>query len=256
MRLYLLAAIAAGLLQAQDAQELVRNYGEYSFDDMTHYSYQVRVQQLSYDKSGKLKGTEVKVLDIGRDREKRTVRILDASGHARSDREALTQASNLDWDFGNTHCPAGNEAADKYDFHLDGTQQLNGRPAWVVSGRMRIVPGVYEVTNEIKIWIDQADNACAKVEGHGSMTRKGPLVGMQSQSTFTLELVRMPDGTWLPEHSASHSSGRASPFHSSHHDWDVLYTNYRKVQDTLEEPRFSRALPAPDVNPGFLRASR
>jgi hypothetical protein len=83
------------------------------------------------------------------------------------------------------------------------------------------------------IWVDEHDQAIARLEGHFVNNFKvggGLLVNIQKGLTFSMEQTRINDEVWLPAHIEGHGSGRALLFFHFNGEMVVENSDYRKFK--------------------------
>jgi hypothetical protein len=83
------------------------------------------------------------------------------------------------------------------------------------------------------IWIDEQDQAIARIEGHFVDNFKvggGLLVNIQKGLTFSLEQTRVNDEVWLPARVEGHGSARALLFFRFNGAMTVMNSGYHKFK--------------------------
>src|ERR1700685_1154770 len=123
------------------------------------------------------------------------------------------------------------EVADAYNFTLVGTEVLGGREAWVIDGEPR--PGYEPHMKEAKflpkfhgrVWIDKDDVQMAKIEVEAIDTVAiGLLLARVHKGTrFVLELTRVNEEVWLPQHVAFKLDARVALFKGYNQDTETTF---------------------------------
>jgi hypothetical protein len=130
------------------------------------------------------------------------------------------------------------EVADAYNFTLVGTEQLDGRDAWVINAEPR--PGFEPHMREAKflpkfhgrVWIDKSDLQLAKldVEAIDTVSVGWVLARIHKGTRVTLEQIRVNDEVWLPEHVTFKVDARVALFKGFLMDGDQTYSDYKKFR--------------------------
>jgi hypothetical protein len=130
------------------------------------------------------------------------------------------------------------EVADAYDFKLVGTEQVGGRPAWVIDGEPR--PGFEPHMKESKflskfhgrVWIDQGDLQLAKmdIEAIDTVSVGWVLARIHKGTRVVLEQTRVNDEVWLPRHLAFKLDARVALFKGFNLDGEQEYRDYKKFR--------------------------
>ena len=130
------------------------------------------------------------------------------------------------------------EVADAYDFKLVGTEEVNGREAWVIDGEPR--PGFQPHMKESKflpkfhgrVWIDQGDLQLAKmnVECLDTISWGVFLARFHKGSRFTLEQTRVNDEVWLPRQLAVKVDVRLALLKNFNVDIEQSFRDYKKFR--------------------------
>lgn len=130
------------------------------------------------------------------------------------------------------------EVADAYNFTLVGTEQINGREAWVINAEPR--PGFEPRMKEAKflpkfhgrVWIDKDDLQMAKldVEAIDTVSLGWVLARIHKGTRVMVEQTRVNDEVWLPEHVAFKVDARIALFKGFLVDGDQTYSDYKKFR--------------------------
>jgi hypothetical protein len=109
------------------------------------------------------------------------------------------------------------ELVAKYNFTLLGEEDVNGRPAFLLTFRPKTPsPAIKHVTDRLlnqlsgKVWIDESEFQIAKAEVHlqTQVNLCYGLLGSLSKLSFTLERARVADGVWYNKSSLGDFEGR------------------------------------------------
>lgn len=123
-----------------------------------------------------------------------------------------------------------------YDFKLLGEENVEGRPAWVIT--MKPHPGFVPTTPhgsilahiEGKLWIDKEDCQWAKAEAHVADTISiGWIVArVQPGTNFSVEQTRVENGIWMPKKITISGAAHVLLVHTKAINEELLYSGYRK----------------------------
>jgi hypothetical protein len=124
-----------------------------------------------------------------------------------------------------------------YDFKLVGAENVEGRPAWVIT--MAPHPGFVPSTPhaallghiEGKLWIDKEDLQWAKAEAHVFDTINiGWIVARVRPGTrFTVEQTRVENGLWMPRRITICGAAHVMLVHNKLINEELTYSGYRKA---------------------------
>jgi hypothetical protein len=234
-------------LQADEASTRLARY----------YTYHEREATEELDGKGKVKSTETnttEILFVGGKEYRRLIQKNDQPlkpGEERKETQkidkAVSEASKLSQDQLNARYAAyeKKEAEDReqlkylpvaFDFKLVGQEEVNGRPAYVITATPRAdYHGKYhDMLSKLqgKLWIDKQDYHWAKFEADTLDT-----------ISFGLFLARLAKGThieveqtlvngelWLPKRVSFTGSARLALVKKFNVASEVTYSNYRKFQ--------------------------
>jgi hypothetical protein len=132
------------------------------------------------------------------------------------------------------------EVADAFDFHLVGSEMLNGRDAWVISGEPR--PGFQPHSKEAqmlskfhgRLWIDKAELQLAKmdVEALDTVSFGWVLARIHKGTRLVFEQTRVNGEVWLPQHLSFKFDARVALFKGYNEQDDESYSDYKKFRTT------------------------
>ena len=130
------------------------------------------------------------------------------------------------------------EIADAFNFHLAGSEVVDGFDTWVLDAEPR--PG-YEPRQrgsrmltkfKGRVWINKADAQMVKVDMTAIDTLSfGWLLARVHPGThIILEQAKINDEVWLPKHLTAHVDARVALFKNLDEDVDVVYRDYKKFR--------------------------
>jgi hypothetical protein len=253
---------AQGKLSQEQMQNLFRVVADKDMENdkrQRDYTYIEREVQNNLDGKGDKKSTEIKTFEIleiygeqvqrliakddkplnAKDAAKEEEKIQkvidkrkDESDEARKKREEKAAKERED---GRKFV---HEIADAYDFKLVGTEQVNGREAWVIDGEPR--PGYVPHMKEAKflpkfhgrVWIDKDDLQLAKldVETLDTVSFGLVLARIHKGTRFTMEQTRVNDEVWLPKQIDYKFNARVGLVKGFNIDGEQTYRDYKKFR--------------------------
>jgi hypothetical protein len=197
MRLFVFTVVVCAA-HAQDVREIMHKYSE----NEASQNEQTREEHVTTRLNGfgpvKSVRTEYEIQIIDG---KRVRRLTERNGRPVTEQEANRRQQRKERVA--RRFPSA-RLEDQYDkFQFEGEEKLNGRMAWVVTATKKNVTFPLAVnyssqTRNVRVWIDQSEFACAKLEGDevGNMFN---LAGKAKTVTASLaEYMRMAEGVWLP----------------------------------------------------------
>jgi hypothetical protein len=130
------------------------------------------------------------------------------------------------------------EVADAYDFHLTGTESLDGRETYVIDAEPR--PGYRPHLKEAAIlpkfrfraWIDKRDAEWKKLDVQCIDTVSFGLVlaRLHKGSRIVFEQTRVNDEVWLPQHMAVKVDARVALLKEFNVEQETTYRDYKKFR--------------------------
>jgi len=130
------------------------------------------------------------------------------------------------------------EIPEVYTLTLQGTEQIGGRPVWVIGAQPK--PGYKpkmkraEILTHLrgKIWVDQADYQWVKaeVEVIDPISFGLGLVKLAPGAVLNFEQVRVNDEVWLPSLIRVRADARLVYLRKLREELEVTYRNYQKFQ--------------------------
>jgi hypothetical protein len=134
------------------------------------------------------------------------------------------------------------EVADAYDFHLLGSEVLNGRDAWVIGGEPR--PGFQPHSKEAQIlskfhgrlWIDKGELQLAKmdVEALDTVSFGWVLARIHKGTRLIFEQTRINGEVWLPQHVSFKFDARVALFKGYNEQDEESFSDYKKFRATAK----------------------
>ncbi|HEY6765373.1 MAG TPA: hypothetical protein VI386_11420 [Candidatus Sulfotelmatobacter sp.] len=130
------------------------------------------------------------------------------------------------------------EVADAYNFHLVGTEAIDGREAWVIDAEPR--PGLEPHLKESKflskfrgrVWVDKTDLQLAKldVEAIDTVSLGWVLARIHKGTRVVLEQTRVNDEVWLPQHVSFNLDARIALFKGYRMNGEQAFRDYKKFR--------------------------
>jgi|SRR5215469_2679772 len=257
---------AQGKLSQEQMQNLLRVVADKDMENdkrQRDYTYIEREVQNNLDGSGNKKSTEIKTFEIleiygeqvqrliakddqplntkeAAKEEEKIQKIIDKrkneSDEARKKREDKEARERED------SRKFVHEIADAYDFKLVGTEQVNGREAWVIDGEPR--PGFVPHMKDAKflpkfhgrVWIDKDDLQLAKldVEALDTVSIGLVLARIHRGTRFRLEQTRVNDEVWLLKQINYKFNARLGLVKGFNIDGEQTYRDYKKFRTSTK----------------------
>jgi hypothetical protein len=130
------------------------------------------------------------------------------------------------------------EVADAFNFHLLGSEVIDGHDSWVLEAEPR--PGYEAKNREAKmlskfkgrVWIDKAETQWLKLDitAIDTISVGFVLARIHKGSRVLVELTRVNDEVWLPKHVQVHFDARVALFKSYDEDVEQTYRDYKKFR--------------------------
>jgi hypothetical protein len=134
------------------------------------------------------------------------------------------------------------EVADAYDFHLAGSETVDGRDNWVIAGEPR--PGFQANLKEAqmlskfrgRLWIDKDDLELAKmdVEAIDTVSFGWVLARIHKGTRLVFEQTRVNGEVWLPQHISFKFDARVALFKGYNLLDEENYRDYKKFRATAK----------------------
>ena len=255
-----------GKLSQEQMQNLFRVVADKDMENdkrQRDYTYIEREVQNNLDGNGNKKSTEIKTYEIleiygeqvrrliakedkpldpkdAAKQEQKVQEVIDKrkneSEEARKKREEK-EAKEREDDRKFVH-----EIADAYDFKLVGTEQVNGRDAWVIDGEPH--PGFVPHMKESKflpkfhgrVWIDKDDLQLARmdVEALDTVSIGLVLARIHKGTRFILEQTRVNDEVWLPKQVNYKFNARLGLVKGFNVDGEQTFRDYKKFRTSTK----------------------
>ncbi len=130
------------------------------------------------------------------------------------------------------------EIPEAFDFKLLGSENVSGRPAWVIDAEPK--PGYRPALSQAriftkvraKIWIEQATYHWVKMDAVAldTLTFGFGLVRVAPGGTLHFEQTRVNDEIWLPARAVIRADARLALIKKLRAEFDVTYRGYKKFQ--------------------------
>jgi hypothetical protein len=130
------------------------------------------------------------------------------------------------------------EVADAYNFHLVGSEVLNGRDTWVIDGEPR--PDFHPRLKEAEVlpkfhgrlWIDKSEMQLAKmdIEAIDTASFGWVLVRLHKGTRVVYEQTRVNDEVWLPQHYEAKVDARIALFKNDNEREAGTFSDYKKFR--------------------------
>jgi hypothetical protein len=254
----LLALSVSCMVCAQDATSILRQSVERdatNFERFKNYTFLERVEERRYGRSGNLSSKEIQTYEfmvlggrpygklVERDdkplpaKEARKEQEKVEKESAKRERESASDKAKEDKDREEERRYL-REVPEAFVLTLQGTEQIGGRPVWIIEAQPK--PGYKpkmkraEILTHLRgrIWVDQADYQWVKAEvavidpisfGLG-------LVKLASGAVLNFEQVRVNDEVWLPSLISVRADARLMYLRKLRGELDITYRDYQKFQ--------------------------
>jgi len=254
----LLALGVSCLVCAQDATDIIRQSVERdatNFERFKNYTFLERVEERQYGRNGKLSSKEIQTYEfmvlggrpygklVERDdkplpaKEARKEQEKVEKESAKRQRESESDKAKEDKDRSEERRYL-REVPELFNLTLQGTDQIDGRPVWVIGAQPK--PGYKpkikraEILTHLrgKIWVDQADYQWVKTEAEviDPISFGLGLVKLDSGAVLNFEQVRVNDEVWLPSLISVRADARLVYLKKLREELDITYRDYKKFQ--------------------------
>ncbi len=254
----LLALTFSCLVCAQDATDIIRHSVDRdatNFERFKNYTFLERVEERRYGRNGNLSSKEIETYEFmvlgGRpygklmERDDKPLPAKEARKEqekvekesAKRQRESASEKDREDKDRAEERRYL-REVPEAFDLTLQGTDQIGGRPVWIIGAQPK--PGYKPKIKRAemlahlrgKIWVDQADYQWVKAE----VTVIDPisfglgLVKLESGAVLNFDQVRVNEEVWLPAHISVRADARLVYLRKLREELDITYRDYKKFQ--------------------------
>ncbi len=273
-----LLAATASLAQTSDLPEtldqsqiqaLIRQVAEKDMENdkkQKDYTYIERTEGHRLDGKGNVKSTEVRTREIMIVYEEPIERLVEKDDQPLSEKDAAKEEDRIrkiidkrkdesekdrenrlkqeEKDREETHEFVG-EIADAYNFHLVGTENIEGRDTYAIDAEPR--PGFQPHVKgaqflpkfRFRVWIDKTEKQWVRIDALAidTVSLGGFLARFHKGCRIVIEETRVNDEVWLPKHMAVKIDVRLALLKNFNIDQDVTYKDYRKFRtDTKITP--------------------
>jgi hypothetical protein len=253
-----LALSISCLVLAQDATDIIRQSVERdatNFERFKNYTFLERVEERRYGRNGNLSSKEIETYEfmvlggrpygklVERDdkplpaREARKEQEKVDKEAAKRQRESASDKAKEDKDRAEERRYL-REIPEAFDLTMEGTEQIGGRPVWIIGAQPK--PGYKpkikraEILTHLrgKIWVDQADYQWVKTEAEviDPISFGLGLVKLDTGAVLNFEQVRVNDEVWLPASISVRADARLVYLKKLREELDISYRDYKKFQ--------------------------
>jgi hypothetical protein len=249
-------------LSSDQIKDLIRKAAEKDIENdkrQRDYTYSERVEEHKLNGSGTVKSTEVRVYDVLQIYGEEVRRLISKDGKPLPEKEAAKEEDKIQKVIDKRKDESDSdrekrlkkeekdrehdrefvtEVADAYNFTYVGTENLQGREAYVIDAEPR--PGFEPHTREGKIlpkfrfrlWLDRSESQWVKLDASCIDTVSFGLVlaRIHKGSRVLIETTRVNDEVWLPQHISVHLDAKLALLKNIDLDEDVTYKDYKKFK--------------------------
>ncbi|HWZ81418.1 MAG TPA: hypothetical protein VNW47_02275 [Terriglobales bacterium] len=252
----------AGTVPQEQIRELLRRVGEKDIENekrLRDYTYIQREEEHKLDGDGKVKKVESRTSEVlvvygehierliakddkplpadeAKKEDERIQKITDKrKNESESDRRKRSEREEKDREDGRKFV---REIADAFDFHLAGSELIDGRDTWILNAEPR--PGYQPKDRESKmllklrgqIWIDKAETQWKKfdVTTLDTISFGLFLARIHKGTRIVVEATRVNDEVWLPKHVSLHVGVRVALLKNFNEDIEQTFHDYKKFR--------------------------
>ena len=257
---------ADGALSQEQMRQLLHVVAEKDLENdkrLRDYTYIERDEEHKLDGKSQVKSTEAKTYEVMELYGEQVMRLIEKDDKPLSEEEAAKEEERIrkltdkrknesedkrekreekeekDREQGRKFV---REVADAYNFRLVGTEQIDGRDAWVIEAEPR--PGYEPHMKEAKflpkfhgrVWIDKSDLQWTKldVECIDTVSLGWVLARIHKGTRVVIEQTRVNDEVWLPRHLAFKFNARVALFKGYNVDGEQSYREYKKFRSSAK----------------------
>lgn len=257
-KLLVLALNATLLISAQDASDIIRHSVERdatNFERFKNYTFLERVEERRYGRNGNLSSKEIQTYEFmvlgGRpygklvERDDKALPAKEARKEqeklekesAKRQRESASDKAQEDKDRAEERRYL-REVPEAFDLTIQGTEQIGGRPVWIIAAQPKFgyKPKIKraEILTHLrgKIWVDQTDYQWVKAEVTviDAISFGLGLVKLESGAILNFDQIRVNEEVWLPAHISIRADARLAYLKKLREEMDVTYRDYQKFQ--------------------------
>jgi hypothetical protein len=243
---------------AQDATDIIRQSvgrDATNYERFKNYTFLERVEERRYGRNGNLSFKEIQTYEFmvlgGRpygklvQRDDKALPEKDARKEqekvekesAKRQRESASDKAREDKDRAEERRYL-REVPEAFDLTLQGTDQIGGRPVWIIKAQPKTgyKPKLKraEILSHLrgKIWVDQADYQWVKaeVEVIDPISYGLGLVKLAAGSILNFDQARVNDEVWLPAHISVRADARLAYLRKLREELEITYRDYQKFQ--------------------------
>jgi hypothetical protein len=263
MRLFLLCLLAAGPLCSADPDplEIIRRSVEndqIAFERLKDYTCVEHVETKHLDGKGRLKKVESETFDVllidgtpyrrlirkngqplsAKDDAKEQKKFDEAVRKRRSESEEDRRKRIREYEKDRKESRAfGRQVPEAFHFRMAGTEQIDGRPVWVIDAVPRAgFKATVKRADMLKkmrgrLWVDQQDYHWAKADAEvvEDLSFGLAFVKVRKGAHLVLEQARKED-LWLPVRIAVTGSARVGYLKNFHIETEIRLSDYKRFQ--------------------------
>jgi hypothetical protein len=252
----------SGNVPQEQIRELLRRAAEKAMENdkrLRDYTYIEREEERHLDGKGNVKKVESRTSEVlviygdhverriakddkplsadkARKEDEKIQKIIDKrKNESESDRRKRLEKEEKDREDGRKFVK---EVADAYNFHLVGSEVLDGHDTWVLDAEPR--PGYEPKFREAKflpkikgrIWIDKAETQWVKFDIVTTDTISFGLflARIHKGTRIVVETTRINDEVWLPKHVQFHADIRLALLKNFNMDVEQTFRDYKKFR--------------------------
>jgi len=269
---------ANGKLSQQQMESLFRVVAEKDEENdklLRDYTYTERDVQKMLSGKGQVKSTEIKTYDVMEISGEQVQRLIEKDDKPLSTKDAAKEDEKIQKIIDKRKNESEEdrkkrqerqekdrrqarefvtEVADAYNFKLVGTEELDGRDAWVIDGEPR--PGFEPHMREAKflskfhgrVWIDKNDLQLVKmdVEAIDNVSVGWVLARIHKGARVMYEQTRINDEAWLPQHLTFNVDGRLALVKGFNVDGEQTFRDYKKFRTSARIVGVGKEVKDPD----------
>ncbi len=257
---------ANGKLSQEQMQALIRvaaqNYRS-NYKKLRDYTYTERDVEHKLDGNGQIKSTEIRTYELmqlygepvtrliekddkplnAKDAAKEDERIQKLADKRKNESEEERRKREAEKEKAREKGRVFvSEVEDAYDFHMIGSEPINGRDAWVIEGEPR--PGFRAHLKEAemlpkihgRLWIDKSEMQLAKIDiaAVGTLSFGWILARIHSGTNIVYEWTKINDEVWLPLRYEGKLDMRIALFKSDNEQAAGTYRDYKKFRTSAK----------------------
>jgi hypothetical protein len=262
VRLVSLAVLAPILLAAQDARDIVRRsiqLDQRNTEAARNYTFLQRQLERQFDGAGKIKDEKLRTWDVtmqdgspyrrlvarndqpisAEEQQNEQAKLQRNIEERRRETPAQRERRIADWNRRRQKQREPlQELPDAFDFHLVGTETLNGGEAYVIDAtpkpgyKPRSASTSYLPKMKARFWIDKKDYQWIKMDAEtlDTVTFGAFLIRVAKGAHITMEQLRVNNEVWLPKRIALQGSARLFLVKGLHMLIDINFSDYKKFQ--------------------------